>query len=381
MMKQHSECQQQSLPTERTLYIAFELSNKKWKLGFSNGKKRRWKTIPARDLDRLTREIAAARERLGVSAESRTLSCYEAGRDGFWLHRYLSAQGIENLVVDAGSLEVNRRARRAKTDQIDVAGLLRRVIQYDGGDSKVWSVVRVPDDAAEDGRRLHRELERLKKERTGHRNRITSLLIAQGLVLAVGSDFVEQVKAARRWNGTPVPPTLQQEVFREYARYHYLQAQIREVEQAREQTVKRSQSRSARQVRQLRQLYGIGPVSSWTVVKEYLGWREFHNGKEVGACAGFTPTPWSSGDLEREQGISKAGNRRIRALMIEVSWNWLRYQPQSQLSQWFQRRFGMGGKRMRRIGIVAVARKLLIALWRYLEHGIPPAGARLVSTT
>jgi transposase len=181
----------------------------------------------------------------------------------------------------------------------------------------------------------------------------------------------------RRWNGRGLPSEVTKELIRTYERYQVIQSQIRQIEPAREQELTRSRSRQAQQVRALRRLRGIGRIRSWTLIREFFGWRRFRNRKDVEAAAGLTPTPWSSGDLEREQGISKAGNRRIRALLIELSWSWLRFQPQSALSQWFHRRFGAGGKRMRRIGIVAVARKLLIALWRYLETDIPPAGARL----
>jgi transposase len=363
------------------MYIAFELSNSKWKLAFSDGSKIRYKAIPAGNLAQLQVEISLAKQKFKIDEDVRVVSCYEAGRDGFWIHRYLESQGIENLIVDSASLEVNRRKRRAKTDRIDVSKLMRMLLRYWGGEKKVWSVVRVPSEQDEDARHLHRGLERLKKERTKHRNRIKGLLIQQGIKVSNPSQkkFLEVLEKVRTWNGQAVPPQLKSHVVREYERLQMVEVQIKELEKEKTERLKNPDTDSLEKVAKLALLYGIGSVSSWTFVMEFFGWRQFQNRREVGALAGLTPTPYDSGKSLREQGISKAGSQRIRTLAVEIAWAWLRFQPQSKLSQWYMKRFGGGGKRMRRIGIVAMARKLLIDLWRYLEYDKLPEGARLKS--
>jgi len=368
---------------EAVLYIAFELSNSKWKLAFSDGSKIRYKTITAGNLDQLQVEIDLAKRKFQMIEDVRVLSCYEAGRDGFWIHRYLESQGIENLVVDSASLEVNRRKRRAKTDRIDVRKLLRMLLRYWGGEKQVWSVVRVPSETDEDARHLHRGLEDLNKERTMHRNRIKGFLVLHGIKVSNPSHkrFLEQLEKLRTWDGRQVPPDLKSTIIREYERLQMVEEQIRALEREKTERLKNPDTDSLQKVVKLASLYGIGSVSSWTFVMEFFGWRQFQNRKEVGALAGLTPTPYDSGKSLREQGISKAGNQRIRGLAVEIAWSWLRFQPQSNLSQWFMKRYANGGKRMRRIGIVAVARRLLIDLWRYLEYDKIPEGARLKSAT
>ena len=366
---------------EAILYIAFELSNLKWKLAFSNGEKMRTVTIEARDLDKLHAEIEKAKQRFGIEGQIRVVSCYEAGRDGFWLHRYLLSCGIENVVVDSASIEVNRRKRRAKTDRIDVRKLLHKLLRYHGGEQLVWSVVNVPSEQAEDGRQLHRELEVLKKERNMHRSRLKSLLIQQGIVAPNPSSrkFLIQLETLRRWDGTELPADLKSRIIREHGRLRMIEEQIYSLNKEREKRVAAADNMSMQQVAHLMTLVGIGMNSSWKFVMEFFAWRDFKNGKQIGALSGLTPTPYDSGSSVREQGISKAGNERVRTLAVEMAWVWLRFQPQSKLSQWYLKRFAEGGKRMRRIGIVAMARRLLIDLWRYLEHGVVPEGARLVN--
>ena len=359
------------------MYIAFELSNSSWKLVFSNGLKRRQRNIMARNLKQIEEEIEQSKKRFKMTGEIRIVSCYEAGRDGFWLHRYLHHQGIENYVVDSSSIEVSRRKRRAKTDRVDAEKLLNMLIRYKYGERKHWSVLRIPSEAEEDARRIDRELKRLKQERTSHTNRIKSLLILHGLDrMSITSTFRQQLDNLRLWNGKPVPDKLQEELLREYERYSLVQEQLKDLKSYQRERIKGDQ-RQDRQVRALMSLCGVGEVSSWDLVYEFFGWRRFKNGKQVGAAAGLTPTPYESGSSSREQGISKAGNRRVRSLMIELAWQWVRHQAQSSLSQWFETRFAGGGKRMRKIGIVALARKLLISLWKYLETGVLPEGARL----
>ncbi len=368
--------------SEATLYLAFELGNTKWKLGFTIGlgQKPRRRTIAAGDLVALEHEIELAKKRFGLAESSRMLSCYEAGRDGFWLHRYLVSEARQNLVVDSASIEVNRRAKRAKTDRLDLGKLVSMLIRYDSGEQKVWSVVNVPSLEAEDSRHLHRELSTLKGDRTRHINRLKGLLANQGLHLPVAADFQERIKKVRLWHGQPLPPGLYARLEREFAAFQFVDRQIKDIEAERRELLRTSEEASVVLVRQLLRLQGIGQTSAWLFVMEFFGWRQFRSRRQVGSLAGLTPTPYQSSEQTREQGIDKAGNRPVRSIAIEIAWGWLRHQPDSELTLWFQRRFGHGSKRLRKIGIVALARKLLIALWRYLEFGELPAGAQLKTT-
>jgi transposase len=361
------------------LYLAFELGQKEWKLGFTVGfgQKPRERTVLAGNLYGVKREIERAKGRFGLSKQALVLSCYEAGRDGFWLHRYLVHIGVRSLVVDSSSIEVNRRARRAKTDKMDLGKLLKMLMRYDTGEGKVWSVVRVPTVEQEDSRQLHRELGALRGERTRHINRIKGLLASYGVRMRVGADFLDRLESRRLWDGRPVPLGLKKRLVREYERLGMVKGQIKQVEAEQADLVKTSESPDVEMVRQLLCLRGIGINSSWLYTMEFFGWREFRNGREVGALAGLTPTPHQSGDEAQERGISKAGNRHIRAMAIQIAWAWLRWQPDSKLSRWYQQRFADGSPRLRRIGIVALARKLLVDLWRYVEDGIIPEGAQL----
>jgi len=364
---------------EPVLYLAFELSEAHWKLGLTIGvgQRPRERNIRSCDLVALRDEIQRAKKRFDLPASVMVVSCYEAGRDGFWLHRYLIQAGIENLVVDSSSIEVNRRQRRAKTDRMDVEKLLSQLIRYRSGDRKVWSVVHVPSVEDEDRRHLNRELSAAKKDRTRHSNRIKGLLVGQGIRLAIKDDFLDRLDAVRTWDGLPLPPGLQMRIRREYERMKLAGRQIKELEMERIEAIRHSEEPSVDMVRQLLQLKGIGLNSAWLYTMEFFSWRKFKNRKEVGALAGLTPTPHESGSRSRERGMSKAGNRHIRSMAVEIAWGWLRYQPESELTLWYERRFGHGSSRMRRIGIVALARKLLVELWRYLETGAVPKGAVL----
>jgi transposase len=306
------------------------------------------------------------------------MSCYEAGRDGFWLHRWLVSKGVDNRVVDSSSIEVDRRARRAKSDGVDAQKLLDLLVRSEQkGQKRPWSVARVPNPQEEDARQLSRELEALKKERTRHSNRMRGLLASQGIDLEVGPHFREQLEQARLWDGSAVEPGLRSRLERELVRLELLQEQISELDKRRRALLKDSPEASVEQVRKLKLLKALGDNSSWLFVYEFFSWRKFRNRREVAALAGLSPTPYQSGDSNHEQGISRAGNARIRSMAIEIAWVWVRCQPRSQLTLWFQERFGSGGKRSRRIGIVALARRLLVALWRYLETGVIPEGASL----
>jgi len=361
-----------------TLYMAMELSNRKWKLGFSNGEKNRIITIDAGDWPALTAAIDLAKTKLSCTTECKVVSCYEAGRDGFWIHRSLTADGIENYVLDSASIEVSRRRKKVKTDRVDVVALLRLLMRYINGEKEAMHAIRIPTVEAEDQRRLNRERDRLIKERGAHSARIKSLLIVHGIRLEKMSDLPLLLPTAKAAViGYDLPADLKSELEREYVRYELTDKQIKKLEKLQIERTEAEGVPATRNIQHLRSLKGVGWQSSWILNMEFFNWREFKNAKQVGACAGLTPTPYDSGDSTREQGISKAGNKRIRKLMVELSWLWLRYQPGSKLSLWFQKRFGSGGKRMRRIGIVALARKLLIALWRYLETGVIPEGAIL----
>lgn len=361
------------------LYMAMELSNAEWKLGFTVGlgQAPRLRSLAAREMAGFREEIRLSKVRFGLPESAPVISCYEAGRDGFWLHRCLTAQGITNLVVDSASIEVNRRKRRAKTDRLDAGKLLLMLIRYVQGEKKVWSVLHPPSPQEEDQRQLHRELMALKRERTHHINRIKGLLISQGVSLKLKADFLSQLEAVRLWDGTELLPGLRQSLLREYQRYQLVQEQVHQIEVERQEAIRTGDILAIRQVRHLMQLKGVGVNSAWLYVMEFFSWRGFRNRRELGSLSGLTPTPYQSGNSAREQGISKAGNRPIRAMAIELAWSWLRFQPGSALSIWYQNRFAHGNSRLRRIGIVALARKLLIALWQYLQRGLLPAGACL----
>jgi transposase len=359
--------------------MACELSEKTWKLGFTtgHGQKPRERNVPARHQERILDEIAQAKRRLGLPETAPVISCYEAGRDGFWLHRFLQAHGITNQVVDSSAIEVSRRRRRAKSDGLDVRKLVTMLIRYHQGEDKVWQVLKVPSVEGEDQRHLHRDLETLKQERASTTHRIKGLLSSQGLQVTSLSKLPEQLDAMRLGDGSPLPPGLRQRVLRVYAHHTFLSEQIAAVDAQRRALLRTSQEVSLDKVRQWMLLKGIGINGSWLLVMEFFAWREFKNRREVGGLAGFTPTPYQSGESAREQGITKSGNRHVRWMTTELAWCWLRFQPESALSVWFRERYGSGGKRLRRIGIVAVARKLLIALWRFLETGVLPEGAVL----
>jgi len=365
--------------TQPAIFLAFELGRTKWKLGFSPGlgQDARIRTVDAGELGALRKEIDQAKRRFRLPEEAEVRSCYEAGRDGFWLHRYLTSLGVRNVVVDSASIEVNRRARRTKTDRVDVAKLLTMLIRYHSGEESVWSVVHVPSVEAEDMRHVQRQLHSLQRARTQHLNRIGGLLASQGVEVPVRAGFLDSLASVRLWDGSVLPPRLCARVRREYSSLKSVEQEIRELEAERDEVIETSNEASVIQVRQLMRLKGIGPASAWLFVMEFFAWREFRNRRQVGGLAGLTPTIYQSGDESHEQGISKAGNRLVRAMAIEIAWGWLQHQPDSELTLWYYKVFGEGGKRRHKVGIVALARKLLVALWHYLERGEIPAGAVL----
>ena len=368
------------------LMLAMELGEEHWKLGFSSafGQDPLVRDIGSRDKKVLLAQIAWAKKKLGLGKAARVVSCYEAGREGFWLHRFLEANGVESLIVDSSSIEVPQKRRRAKTDRLDLAGLCDLLARHVAGSAKpVWSVVRVPTIEEEDRRHLHRELKTSKQDRTRVSNRIKSLLANNGLTLTSWKDLKGQLSRLRLWDGSDLPASLGSRLDR-YARdYAYYTERIRELEAERRRIFSEelraagSQGLAVAKAVQLYSLKGVGINTAWLYSMEFFSWRTFRNTKEVGSLAGLTPTPKDSGKRYREQGIGKDGNRHIRGSAIELAWGWLRFQPESDLSKWYEARFGTGSKRVRKIGIVALARKLLIALWRFVETGVVPEGARM----
>lgn len=365
---------------EEVLFLALELSSKKWKAGMTRGRglKQRNKSLDAGDFAGFEIAISRAKKRFDLSPDTPVVCCYEAGRDGFWIHRRLERMGLRNIVIDPASVDVKRKRRNKKTDRLDLAKLLKNLILWWEGDDSVWSVVRVPTVEDEDARHFHRELAKLKGERTRHVARIKSLLVLHGVQLqTVLGDFLSQLQEIRLDDGSRLPPQLRSRLEREYGRLSLVNEQISALEKQRRNALAEAADPRLDQVRKLMRLNGVAENGSWLVVMEVFGWRKFTNRKQVGSIVGLTPTPHSSGDLDKQLAIDKAGITRVRAMMIQLAWCWVRHQPRSDITLWFNERFAAGSRRHRRIGIVAVARKLLIAFWRYLEHGVVPAGAQL----
>jgi transposase len=292
----------------------------------------------------------------------------------------LESWGIESLIVDSSSIEVNRRARRAKTDLLDARKLLSMLVRYKLGERKVWSVVSVPSAAEEDSRHLHRELRTLTKEQTRLINRIKGLLASQGTSIGAGKkSLLERLEGICIWDGSPLPSGLKARLRQEIERYEFVHRQVVDLEAQVRKMLQGSSEATVAGIRRLMGLRAVGRTTATIFVREF-GWRRFRNRRQIGALAGLTPTPFQSGDFSREGGISRAGNRHVRGVAVNLAWGWLRLQPGSELSLWYRRRFASGGTRIRKIGIVALARRLLIELWRYLTLGRQPAGALLKST-
>ncbi len=310
---------------EGDLYVSFELGDKLWKLSGGDGRRSpSHYSVRAGDTAAGADCLRRARERCGLAANAKAHSCYEAGRDGWWLHRWLIEQGIDNIVVDSASIEVNRRARRAKSDRLDADKLLAMLLRYHGGELKLWAVLRAPSVQEEDARRLDRELQRLTQERTAHINRIGSLLVLHNLRhhRIGGRDW------PKWWSnqGEHLPTALHAEIEREIERLALVKQQVKALQgQQREEVAAHAHPRVA----QLSQLRAIGLDTAWKLDKELFGWRRFTNRRQIAGCLGLTPTPYDSGNSRVEQGLSKAGNKRVRALSVETAWSWLRYQPDS----------------------------------------------------
>jgi transposase len=361
-----------------TLYVALELSRSTWLVAVHSpvvgkvSQQRLEGGDPEGLLALITRKRIQAEEKLGRPV--RVACCFEAGYDGFWLHRWLCARAIENRVLDAASILVNRRARRAKTDRLDVAGLLRTLMALEHGEAQVCRVVHVPSPEQEDARRRSRERARLVVERGQHTNRIKGLLMTQGIrdFEPTRRDWEARLDALRTPDGHPLRPCLRAELRRECRRLRQVMEMLAEVEAEQKEVAATEDGVAAR----LARLRGIGVTFSAVLGNEVF-FRDFRNRREVGAYLGLAPSPWQSGQVERDQGIAKSGNPRARRTAIELAWLWLRHQPSSALARWFRERVAGAKGRMRRIMLVAMARKLIIALWRYVTTGAVPEGAVL----
>ena len=368
------------------LYMAFELSSKQWKLGFSIGfgQKTRIRTVAAGDLPAVMEEVEKAKERFGLPEEARVLSCYEAGRDGFWLHRFLESKGIKNHVVDSASIETNRRKRRAKSDRLDADSLVRMLMRYDYGEKKVWSILQVPTKEEEDRRQLNRGLSSLNKERNRTINRIRGLLATQGIQdekLEMSENSFEKLRTG---DGQPLESGIKVRLRMEWEHLEFIKKQIEELVKERQKVLQQEEATpenpDVEMMRRLLDFKAIGPVIAWVLVREFYGWRDFKNGRQVGSLSGLVPTHYQSGETTVEQGISKAGIVHVRQIAVELAWLWLRWQPDSKITIWYNKRFANAGKKARKIGVVAVVRKLLVELWRYLKTGAIPEGAILKTT-
>jgi len=375
------------------LHLGLELGLDKWVLCFSNGKKFRWITLrnEQASVKRLLEEAGKARKSLGLSGEVRAMCSYEAGRHGFSVHRELVAAGVESQVVDSASIEVPRRKRRNKTDRIDAKALVKLQMRWAGGEKDALRVVRVPTVEQEDERRPEREIHRLKKERTAQTNRIKALLLLAGVrVRKLDKKFAGVLEKARQFDGSPLPPHLLEEVRHSYERRCLAERQMQGLRKARRERLRTASERlqakqeprsyadrAASGVVGLSRLYGIGAESAWLLMTEFFGWRDFKNRRQVAGSGGLVTTVHLSCTVQQDQGISKAGNPRVRWMLQEIAWSWLRFQPESELTKWYNAKFGAGTSRQRRTGAVALARRLVVDLWKYVAYGVIPKGARL----
>jgi transposase len=371
-------------PTQRddrrhALDVSLELAGKAWKVAATDGRRRhpavlvvdgdpRWSRLQA-----LLRRLRELQARWALPRECPVHVIYEAGQDGFWIARALQAEGIRAVVVDAASVPVARHARRAKTDRLDALKLLEALRAWLRGEQGELRVLHMPSEAAEARRLLARERGLLQKEVGQHRDRARKLLLLHGCTEQVDAGFPERLLAGkvRCADGGALPEELWAWLMREIERMELARQQLRDLEKS---LLHQLPTAVQSCVAQLARLRGLGWVGAMRLVLE-LFWRDFANRRQVGACVGLVPQPYDSGNSHVDQGISKQGNRRVRALLIEIAWFWVRYQKGSELAQWFARRTANGNKRGKRVAIVAVARRLAIALWRYLRDGVIPAGA------
>jgi len=355
--------------------MAMELSSNTWKVGFDHTSRKKPKIIdvPAGDWEKLEEAIEKVQTLFGVQ-DCKIVCCYEAGRDGFWIHRGLLKRGIANIVVDSSSILVNRRKRNAKSDNLDVVSLLN-VLQDHHEGKRSAMVVNVPSRQDEDDRILHRELQYLKKRQTGLSNHIKALLVMQGIKMDNLMELEGKIPQLRDGNDEALECHVTKALHRLFEEYKYLHETIKEHHAYQEELMEDYNSPKMRLIRALTRLRGIGFKSAWILVMEAFGWRVFNNRKQAGGYTGLTPTPYQSGDSFKEQGISKAGNVRIRWLMVEIAHFWIRWQPGSKLTKWFKERTSGNGRRHKKAMVAALARRLFVSLWQYVTKGIVPEGA------
>ena len=362
-----------------TMAVAIEISAAKWIVGSMSGthRKIRRKTLDQGTaqtrFEALLAEIEASKKQLKVPEGSRVLVAYEAGQEGFWLVRALQSAGIEAAVIDPVSLQVDRRSRRVKTDRIDAEALTAALLRYMTGDVHALRMLWIPSPEAEDSREWERERDRLQGQCRGCIDRIGKKLRTQGL-WPLPKSWREDLREdrLRRMSGAPLGRVLRDTLLLELDRLEHAEALLKKLKSRLDLLDPAAKQR----IDDLVLLRGLGPTGA-RALSTGLFWRQFSNRRQVGSCLGLVGTPYDSGTMRQDQGISKTGDPKLRALLVELSWLWLRYQPGSALSEWFRRRTEGGGKRHKRVMIVAVARKLAIALWRYLEHGVIPEGAVL----
>jgi transposase len=359
---------------DATLYVALEVGLKQWKLAFApSPAMKAWiRTVPGGDLQAVRDSVARAQERFGLPRSAHVVSCYEAGRDGFWIHRALTTLGIVNRVVDSASIEVSRRARRTKTDRLDAMKLVAMLMRVCGGEHGVWREVRIPTVTDEAARQVSRERTQLVQDATRSMNQLRCLLATWGARLPARRPDAWW-RTVRDWNGALLPASVQQRLAHAQARLALLEEQIAVLDQQQRAAVTSAPETTG--LARLVHLKGIAATSASVLINEGLLWRAFRNRREIGGLLGFRPVPYQSGEAARDVGIDRAGNMRWRSVMVQLAWGWVHWQPSSALTRWYQHRFAESGSRARRIGIVALARKLLIALWRYATTGVVPDGA------
>jgi transposase len=368
-------------PACARLYIALDMGRDAWHLAASDGTKtRREVKIDRTDLQagkaELLAEVGRARARFALPDDAPVHVVYEAGRDGFWLARWLQDQGFTCIVIDPASILVDRKAKHRKNDAIDARALLDLLVRHVTGDRELQPVA-VPPIEAEDARGLGRLLNTLGRNRRSLAARVQSLLWSRGIDTRYHTALPDQFDTMRTGDGRAIDPVLRLELDVLCNQIAYLDRDICRLEDERARQVQKPATPTQQQAHDLERLVGIGPIGAWTLAHELFGWREFANGKKLAAFVGLSPMPFASGTMQRDQGISKAGPGPLRALLVQLGWAWLRYQPDSDLAVWFRTRFGETAKRSKRVGIIAVARKLLLALWRYVTQGVVPAGARI----
>ena len=374
-----STTHQQECNAKSVLYLALELSARHWQLAMAVGpdERRFRRRVAAGDRSGIERAVDAAKRYFGLSCEVQVRSCHEAGRDGFWPHRFLTSMGFESVIVDSSSIEVKRRRKSPKTDRIDADKLVRMLWRYWQGERKVWHVVHAPTVEQEDERHASRALTSRQEDRTRYRNRIHSLLATHGVQgLRLDGCFEERLAQAVDWQGEPLPALVQARVLSEWRLLQAVEEERERLQQTESKRMQKAETRGMHMAKGLNRLRGVG-VRSAVILGDELFTRDLRNRREVGGLLGYVSVPHDSGDQHIDTGISHAGVHAVRRIAVDLAWGWLRYQPESVLTQWYNARFARGGPVQRRIGIVAMARRLVIALWRYVTAGVVPAGAVL----